>query len=114
VERYYREVDGYYEGDKPTISLREFKVLSRTEKGAWITDLWDHDGTYKRFVLDGKGKRFAYPTKELARESYIIRKAREIGHCARQHDKAKKLLHIAQTGELPQPEYFHFDVAAPK
>lgn len=96
-ERYYREVDGYYDGDKPTISLLEYRVISRTPKGAWITDAWDSEGEFKRFVLNGKGRRHAYPTKELARDSYIIRKARQIKHAKNTLEHATKLLHLAQT-----------------
>ena len=106
---FYREDDGY--GDD--IRLSEFRVFSVTPRGAWIVRSWDREGNFKRFVLEGLGRRHAYPTKELARDSYIQRKKRQIQHAARQHDRAKRLLHLAETGELPTPEYFQFDIPTP-
>lgn len=109
AERYYREVDGWFVNDKPSIQLREFRLVSRTAKGAWITDLWDHDSSYKRFVLDGDGKRFAYPTKELARASFIIRKQRQIQHATNTRNKALQFLSLAETGAASESDMVFFD-----
>lgn len=45
------------------------KVEKRTECGVWVTV----DGE-KKFILDGARKRYAYPTRELAYESFLIRR----------------------------------------
>lgn len=99
-EIYYREVNAYWGNECLAISCIKFRVISRTSKGAWISPLWDSEGEFKKFVLDGSGRRFAYPTRELARESFIIRKKREIQHCAAQHDRAIRYLALAKTGKF--------------
>jgi hypothetical protein len=100
-ETYYREVNAQVSNDVLAISVIEYRVVRRTPKGAWITPIWNHNDTeFLRFVLDGTGRRFAYPTRELARESYIIRKKREIQHCRNQHDRAVRYLALAETGKF--------------
>ena len=66
-EAYYRYLDLY-----GGIQLFRYEVLRHTQKGAWVNDM----GT-KRFVLDGAHKRFAVPTIEEARTSFIARKRRQ-------------------------------------
>jgi hypothetical protein len=95
---FYREENARWASDRLAITCIEFRVVRRTPKGQWITPTWNADDTrFLRFVLDGKGKRYAYPTREEARASFIIRKQREIQHCAAQHDRAKRYLALAQT-----------------
>lgn len=58
------------------IYLEEFRVYKNTPKGYWIK-------TYPllpklTFVLDIGRKRYAYPTLELAKESFLARKTRQI------------------------------------
>lgn len=113
TDRYYREVDGVTVNGKRTISLIEYRVVRKTEKGVWIAPLWDQDARFKHFILDGLGRRHAYPTRELARNSYIRRKQREIQHCANQHDKAVELLAIAKGEEPSQPEMIPFSPVIP-
>lgn len=100
---YYREQDAQGWDGNARITLIEYRVVSRTPKGVWIVPTWDWNEQHKRFVLDGEGKRFAYPTKEQARQNYIRRKRSEIAHTARQHDKAKYLLYLAEN-DAPPPE----------
>lgn len=106
-ETYYR-----YEGEVndlgARLSVTHFYVVRRTAKGAWIASTWDHDGSYARFVLDGKGKRFAYPNMEDARASFIIRKLRQIGHAERTLDMARRTLALAQSGADAEPDAFTF------
>lgn len=94
---FYREENARWSDDVLAISVMEFRVVSRTPQGCWIAPTWDHEGHFKRFLLDGKGRRYAYPTREEARASFIIRKQREIQHCAAQHDRAVRFLALAQT-----------------
>lgn len=50
----------------------------------------------EKFVLLDARKRWAYPTRELALESYIIRKQRQISWTAAAHDRAKDNLKGAE------------------
>ncbi len=61
----------------------------------------------ERFVLKDARRRYAYPTKELALDSYIIRKKRQIQWTSAQHDAAKENLETAervQRGEVIERE----------
>lgn len=79
TEIYYRLVDSKDGQNRPTISLIKYQVVKRTEKGAWIVPVvWYFTEPPKRFVLDGDGKRFAYPSFEQARTSYQRRKSMQI------------------------------------
>lgn len=101
-EKWYRYDDPYTDGNLPF--LTEIPVLRHTPKGVWL----DKYGL-KRFVLKAANKRYAYPTKELALASYIIRKQRQIQHAAAAHDRAKKNLDAAQRfarGEEPKPQSY--------
>lgn len=97
---FYREENACMSNDVLAISVIEFYTVSRTPRGRWIAPTWDGEGRFKRFLLDGKGKRYAYPTREEARASFIIRKQREIQHCAAQHDRAVRYLALANTGKF--------------
>lgn len=97
---FYREENSRWSDDVLAISAVEFVMMKRTPSGAWLRHTWDHDGLHKRFVLEGKGRRYAYPTRQLARESFIIRKRREIQRCAAQHDRAVRYLALAETGKF--------------
>ena len=68
----YRYVDG-----SDIIFLEKYGIKKRTPKGFWI----DYYGTDK-FVLGNPqfGKRWAYEDKEIALNSYIVRKRRQIEH----------------------------------
>ncbi len=107
---YYREVDAFDTRERPCISCIEYRVVKETPKGVWIAPMWDTEGFHKKFVLAGQGRRYAYPTKELARASYIIRKKAQIQHCWIQHDRAVERLRYAEGGAPPMPEYFQFDL----
>lgn len=66
---YYRYQGGLGEDTPVYIHLEKFKVTKLTTKGVWI----DFYGQSK-FILNEARKRYAYPTKELAWESYLARK----------------------------------------
>jgi hypothetical protein len=65
-----------YVNMQDVVLLETHYVAKRTPKGAWITDKFDF--RKKRFVLDTGRKRFAYPTKEEAKESFLARKRRQL------------------------------------
>lgn len=95
-EKYYRYYDkDYTEGRY--ISYTEYFVVRRTPKGVWISLGYENN----KFVKDGARRRYAYPTKAEALESYRIRKRKQIAHNARQHDHAVECLAAA---ELITPE----------
>lgn len=84
TEVWYRYIDhrvslGYdYEfdrssGSRAAVYLREYDVLRHTPKGVWL----DVDGA-DRFVLKQAHKRFACPTIEEAKQSFIARKLRQV------------------------------------
>ncbi len=76
---YYRYRDYSY-GPFTHVVCDKFVVVKKTARGAWIVP--DH-GTFstsmgRHFVLDNAKKRFAYPTRLLALESFLARKTRQI------------------------------------
>lgn len=73
---YYRYDYYNIEGGTVSVYLCEYEVVKQTPKGVWVGFFGD-----KHFVLNESRKKFAWPTKELAKESFIIRKKRQIGHC---------------------------------
>ncbi|TPJ51625.1 MULTISPECIES: hypothetical protein [unclassified Mesorhizobium] len=75
-----RADDGWYRyedsaSNRTSIHLSRYRVLRETPKGVWLDDYGQG-----RFVLNGAGKRWAYPTIEQARESFLIRKRRQVQH----------------------------------
>jgi hypothetical protein len=78
IVKYYRikEEPHWFDG-MMTLRVQVFVAVKRTPRGAWIVPAggWH---TKQKFVLDGAGKRFAYPTIEAAKESFIARKTRQI------------------------------------
>lgn len=101
-DTYYRLVDSFCGDAIPVISLIHYTVFKLTPRGVWIKPVWDCDGRFKKFVLEGKGKRFAYPTFEEARQSYILRKKHHIHHVALAHDRAKERLARAEVLTIEQ------------
>ncbi len=89
-EVWYRYEDARYaapvdEFDRPIgsgelkVHLRQYEVIRHTPKGVWLRGArsgpWDfRDG---RFVLKDARKRFACPTIDEAKQSFIARKQRQ-------------------------------------
>lgn len=96
----YRYVRDYWE-DGCSLELAEFKVLSETSKGFWIS-VQNKRG--KRFVLKNKpaGKRFAYETKEEAIENFIRRTLRCKAYGRAQIKTADLFLQMAEKIKLEQ------------
>ena len=113
-EIYYREMNAQWAEDLLAISCVQFRVVRRTKKGCWITPSWNDDPTrFLKFVLDGSGKRYAYSTRELARESFIRRKQMEIRKCAAQGERAKRYLELAKTGMFGTPTEALHEIVQP-
>lgn len=107
TEVWYRYFDLIgWENAKPR--LQECKVLRHTPRGV-VLDFYGEE----KFVLSTARRRWAYPTKELALDSYIQRKRKQIGWGQRTVDHANEMLVMAQAiqrGEkLPPPDKFQFD-----
>lgn len=100
-ELYYRLQDRIvYDESKITVDTLVFRVVKRTPKGAWIVKIGEcyssdldfthyHSHGKKRFVLDGPGKRHAYPSMEAAIESYLARKEMQIWRLESQLKQAR-------------------------
>ena len=70
------------------IHLVKFKVNYRTPKGVRLID--------GKFVLLEGRKRYAYPTEQLALESFIARKTWQLSHLAHRVDQAEQALKLAK------------------
>jgi hypothetical protein len=81
TEYYYRMYDALYdtETEPYRIYVARFPILSQTDRTVQIKD----DSGKIRRVLKTAEKRYAYPTIELAKASYIIRKKRQKQHAQR-------------------------------
>lgn len=86
---WYRYHDPSLSGDEPWCQY--IPVMRETPKCVVLDDCG-----HQRYVLKDARKRYAYPTKELALESYIIRKQHQIRWTAAQHDVAKENLETAE------------------
>ena len=87
---WYRYVDSDQEWSRDPFELT-FHVKRYTAKSA-VLDWYGQE----KFVLLNARKRFAYPTRELAMESYVARKEREIRMMSARHDRAVEYLAAAQ------------------
>lgn len=83
----YEDRPGYHAGAPATVTLRMLRVIRKTPRGVMLDD-WG----FEHFVRDEGRKRFAYPTIELARESFLKRKQWQIGYARRQFDHVSAVL----------------------
>jgi hypothetical protein len=89
---WYRYDDSRWFDSRPSVHLRVFRVARETPKGVWLAEYG-----FEKFVLNDARKRFAYPTIELARESFLIRKRRQLGYLSSQHDHVAAVLKSAES-----------------
>lgn len=82
------------------VVCRRFKLLRETPKGYWITIDSTYFYSWKKWISKDSRKRYAYPTKEEALNSFIIRKKKQIKHCERDMRNAKTALSIAEQMEI--------------
>ena len=87
---WYRYIDSDQEWSRDPYELT-LRVIRYTPKCV-VLDLW---GREYRVLLNAR-KRFAYPTQELAMESYIRRKELQIRWTQAQHDRAVEFLAAAE------------------
>lgn len=100
----YRYESSSFTGNKLSLWLSTFKVIRETPQGWWISRDgygWEKD----RWVAKGGVKRYAYPTKELALESFIKRKTKMIRKLKNNLTCTEIILGIAERitkGEVPE------------
>lgn len=101
---YYRYVDDHYDSTGTRVVRQTLVLHKKTERGAWIKWPWDHDGTWKKFVLDGDGKRWAYPDVDKALRSFEIRKTRQIQRCKATIERAQAALEIVRSADFDKTD----------
>ena len=74
------------------VHLRELEVLKHTSKGVWLRT---YSGD-KRFALKSAHRRYACPSKEQAKESFIARKKRQAAIYLARAEKAKLALALGK------------------
>jgi len=79
------------------VRLVEFEVIRETERGYWFVESWLTSDAFKqmaerskRWVSKDSRKRYCYPSKDEAWDSYLIRKSRQLGHLERQYNWAQQ------------------------
>lgn len=88
-EGYLYRYHDRWDGGEIVISLDKFRIARETPKGVWIHKYqFSADKEDEKFVLGGSGKRFAYPTEEEARYSFMRRKRAQIDILTAQMRKA--------------------------
>ena len=70
------------------IEERKYRVVKETPCGYWISF------EDRKWISKTSKKRFAYPTKKEARDSFKARKTRQIEILTKQIDRAKTALNI--------------------
>jgi len=84
------------------LTTQEFKVIKVTSLGYWIEI---HDSK-RKWVSAISRKRFAYPTKEQARESFIWRKVRQIEHAKRMLENARSAFYALPDKTEKEIEFY--------
>lgn len=102
---FYRYDIAYTHLNNVEIALHKFDLLKETPQGYWIVPnlRWhslEAKEKHKRWIHKVSRKRFAYPTKEEALYSFIMRKKKQIIYCKRDMRNAEAALNIARKIEL--------------
>ena len=116
MEIYYRmREEAMWEGGEMKIELLRFQVIRHTPKGAFVErnplGHWRQVKSKPRFILDiPEGyigcKRFAYPTVEQAKTSFLRRKEVHISRLEDQIVFAKAALNIAKREDFVPDKCF--------
>lgn len=102
----------YYDGQSK-IALAELTIIKVTAKCVFVYEspgdkqFWDlaHFIKHSRRVLKEARKRYCYPTKELAAESFRIRKQFQERYLTANLEKCKMMLRLAGiSGDIPEIE----------
>ena len=87
--RYVRDY-GFFQPLCERIELVKFKTLRETKQGYWIGE----GDAEERFVLKDSRKRYAYPTKKEAFNSFKIRTRKSAGYAQKDLDNARRFLDL--------------------
>lgn len=91
---WYRYDVNLYCAETPEIVLSRIEVIRTTPKGVWLAS---HDKLEERFVRNNARKRYAYPTVEEAKQSFIMRKRRQVVILAFQLKAIENALRTVET-----------------
>lgn len=94
-----------YNNHYNVVVLESYPVVKTTPCGYWIRD-YSRDKN-KRFVLASGRKRFAYETKELAKESFIIRKNRQLQYFKAGIENVKLALEAIEAGKTENSSIYY-------
>lgn len=94
---YRYEVSNFYDGSF-SVNLYTFSAKKHTHKGVWLQMPY---GQKDKFVLNNARKRWAYPTKELAWESFQIRATRRTEHLNNQLNFALRVYDAVKDLDKP-------------
>lgn len=97
VEFLYRYEDKLYD-DYPVVRLLTFKVERETAR-VWFI----FKGYAERRVYKDSRASYAYPTIEKARESFEVRKRKQLGYLVRQHDHVAAVVSRLDAGTAYEP-----------
>lgn len=97
---WYRVWGDVYESSGAHLRFKEYEVVRETEKSVYLKVGYDGGNFCERDavkrVLKEARRRWAYPTKELAIDSFIQRKAGQLGHLENMRQKAQALKDYAE------------------
>lgn len=85
----------YYDtrGEPAKVHLEQLQVIRETDKCVIL----DYYGTEKRVLKEAR-RRWAYPTIELARNSFEIRKRKQLGHVQASYNHIQEILARIEAG----------------
>lgn len=83
--------DAIWSVHEPTCEV--YRVVRLTPRGCWVSIGY---GCGERFIKNDARRKFAYPTKAEAIDSYMLRKDWQLFHCKRAYLRAKALYDYAQ------------------
>lgn len=109
-DTYYR-YDGYTFVDHSVV-CRELRVVKRTPKGAWLAEDWDQKGLHLKFILNSARRKFAYPTKEEALNSFRIRQVRRLQHLQNSIEKVTAYIELVAASQV-QDRYAKLESGPP-
>lgn len=95
------------------IHLQECPVVKTTRCGVWVKE-YDGHCAEKKFICNTWAKRYAYPTIEEAKQSFIRRKQRQVAILGSQLKYAKEAIRRAESGEWNSNEEFVLWADAPE
>jgi hypothetical protein len=91
LEAVSMDEDFHSTSTRVVVDLATFPIVRRTAKGCWIETCGA-----RRFVLQTAHKQYAWPTRELALESFVIRKQLYVKYLRKRLDIQQTALDVAE------------------